>query len=303
MIISFSFIVVVYRSGYASSLELITKSGVCTPPLPSLPAPSHSAQAFLYGQTIFLCGGTADDECFSLSLADPQEWLQEAGMLLPRTYFATTVIGDTVYATGGVDWNTATHDTVESFQPARGWRLEETMLLSTPRQEHCSVNIGSRLIIIGGNVGDSWDENVASVEAFDVSSDTGSWTALASLNTARKAHSCAVFSYEGEEGVFVAGGLAGNIGLNSVEFYRDDIWWKIGDMTTNRLYFSLSVVGGQLVAAGGETNQYPDMTSIETLNSTEWVQTYNLQEGRHRHSAVSFPAELLTCLATHMLYK
>ena len=153
MMRSFSFIVVVYRSGYASSLELITKSGVCTPPLPYLPAPSHSAQAFLYGQTIFLCGGSADDKCFSLSLAAPQEWLQEAGMLLPRTDFATAVIGDTVFATGGVDWNTGTHDTVESFQPARGWRLEENMLLSTPRQEHCSVNIGSRLIIIGGNVG------------------------------------------------------------------------------------------------------------------------------------------------------
>ena len=53
------------------------------------------------------------------------------------------------------------------------------------------------------------------------------------------------------------------------------------------------MVGALLVAAGGEPGY---TTTIETLNTTQWVEREaGLQQGRYAHSAVSFPAEFLTC--------
>ena len=67
---------------------------------------------------------------------------------------------------------------------------------------------------------------------------------------------------------------------------------QVGDLITNRYYFSISVVGRQLVVAGGKPGF---LSSIETLNSTKWVETNNLKIGRNEHSAVSVPAAHLSC--------
>ena len=143
-------------SGYTASLELITENVVCTPDLPSLPTPTKNAQArrnietlkpyrfssnfqaFLYENEIFHCGGMTEEalpfteKCFSLSLTAPGAgWKQEHSMVFARTFFATSVIGNTVYASGGQgDYNRAVnHVSVESFQSGRGWQLEHNMQL------------------------------------------------------------------------------------------------------------------------------------------------------------------------------
>ena len=83
---------------------------------------------------------------------------------------------------------------------------------------------------------------------------------------------------------------------NSVEFYVKDVdnWKILDDMKTNRVFHSLSIVNGQLVAAGGIYNNIL-LPSVETLNGTEWIVTNNLQAGRDRHAAVSVPAGIITC--------
>ena len=72
------------------------------------------------------------EKCFSLSLTVPgARWKQEHSMVFARTFFATSVIGNTVYASGGQgDYNKAVnHVSVESYQPGRGWQLEHNMQL------------------------------------------------------------------------------------------------------------------------------------------------------------------------------
>ena len=72
------------------------------------------------------------EKCFSLSLTAPGAgWKQEHSMVFARNFFAISVIGNTVYASGGQgDYNKdVNHVSVESFQPGRGWQLEPNMQL------------------------------------------------------------------------------------------------------------------------------------------------------------------------------
>ena len=92
------------------------------------------------------------------------------------------------------------------------------------------------------------------------------------------------------EGIFVTGGVSSS---NPVDFYVKDLdtWISLGDMKTNRYAHTLSMVNGKLVAAGG----YSTLTSVETLNGTEWIFTNDLHSGRELHAAVSVPAGIITC--------
>merc|ERR1719369_2424401 len=155
------------------------------------------------------------------------------------------------------------------------------MQMSQKRSGHCSAVLESRLIVIGGFVSGSTS---ASVMSFDTQDQNKEWKTLKSLNVARYSHACQEGAYEGIEGIFVTGGWNAE---NSVEFYVKDVdtWRILGDMKTNRDSHSLSIVNGQLVAAGG----YLMLSSVETLNGTEWILTNNLPSGRDRHAAVSVP--------------
>ena len=161
------------------------------------------------------------------------------------------------------------------------------MEMPQTRSAHCSAVLDSRLIVIGGFVSGSIS---ASVMSFDTQDQNKEWKTLKSLNVARRYHACQEGAYEGIEGIFVTGGIGDE---NSVEFYVKDVdtWRILGDMKTNRYDHSLSIVNGQLVAAGGDGL----LTSVETLNGTEWIVTNNIHSGRYRHAAVSVPAGIITC--------
>ena len=85
-----------------------------------------------------------------------------------RGFFSLTTIGDRLYATGGYNPWTNYQTFVESFSHETGWVIEDTMELPSSRAEHCSVALGSRLVVLGGRVGG--DTESSSVQAFDTSS-------------------------------------------------------------------------------------------------------------------------------------
>ena len=64
-------------------------------------------------------------------------------------------------------------------------------------------------------------------------------------------------------------------------------------MKTGRHYHSMTILGGQMVVAGGENIDI--LTSVETLNTTNWVETDNLNGGRSQHAAVMIDAGLIFC--------
>jgi len=286
---------------YSTILEMITPNLVCSPNMPALPVERRYGSAALLGSTIFYCGGedastpNIHGTCHSYLLGkESARWEEEASMNYAKDRFSLTTIEDRLYATGG--FNSPSYLTfVESFSHETGWVIEDTMELPSTRGMHCSVALGTRLFVLGGRVGNTVESS--SVQAFDTSrqalNTTASWVTLASMNAAREYHACNTGDFEGIFGIYVAGGYT-TAALNTVEFYSPvtDIWTNLATLGTARSSHSLTIVNGQMVVAGG----YPGLiTSVETLNGTEWIQTNNLKAGRQDHAAVSVPAGLLTC--------
>ena len=194
---------------------IVTPSLSCSPNMPALPVQRLLASAALLGSTIFFCGGIRNGftpnihgTCHSYQLGkESARWEEEASMNFARHRFGLTTIEDRLYATGGAGLSTSSKTSVESFSHETGWVIEDTMELPSPRSFHCSVALGTRLVVVGGLV-DSPVSN--SVQAFDTSSQalntTASWISLASMNAARHVHACNTGDFEGIFGIYVAGG-------------------------------------------------------------------------------------------------
>merc|ERR1719357_968873 len=101
------------------------------------------------------------------------------------------------------------------------------------RSGHCSVAIGSQLIIIGGYKSSSCYSS--SVMSYDTTNKDVSWQGLAPLSQARWAHACETGEFENQHGIFVTGGYYDDY-LNSVEFHLwgSNTWQILGSMITAR---------------------------------------------------------------------
>lgn len=294
------------ENNYTSTLEMITSSDVtCTPDMPDLPVGKQAASSTLLGSSIFHCGGfdgvaawDYEGTCFSFLLGtESARWEEEESMKYPRWSFGLTTIEERLYATGGYNsW--ASYSSVESFSHETGWVIEDSMELvdfmglPLPRYHHCSVALGSWLVVLGGRVGGSLESST--VQVFDTNTSDAGWFFLDSMNAARAGLACLTGDFEGRLGIFVSGGqqLDTEI-LSSVEFYsaEENTWQELGGMSTARSYHSLTFVSRQMVVAGGEN----EIASVETLDGTDWVETNNLKVGRDHHAALSIPATLLSC--------
>ena len=175
---------------YSATLEQITPNLACTPNMPTLPVRRQSASATVIGSTIFYCAGFLagftpeyHGTCHSYLLGKEGEiWEEEQSMNHARRYFSLTVINDRIYAVGG-QTDKGPQNSVESFSHSTGWQIEESTQMDKYRYLHCSVALGTRLIVLGGRLGS--DAQSLSVQAFDTSlaslNTTGSWESLANM--------------------------------------------------------------------------------------------------------------------------
>ena len=69
-----------------------------------------------------------------------------------RSYFGLTAIEDRLYATGGEGLSASSKTSVESFSHETGWGIKDTMELPSPHNNHCSVALGTQLVVLGGSV-------------------------------------------------------------------------------------------------------------------------------------------------------
>ena len=116
----------------------------------------------------------------------------------------------------------------------------------------------------------------------------------------RAVPSCHVGVFEGQEGIYVAGGR-GTSGsyLPSAEFYNPvlDIWQEIASLTTGRGWSSMTKLGGDLIVSGGYDGQ-DYLSSVEMWNGSSWVELddQRLEVRRADHAAVSIKAGVLSCV-------
>ena len=96
----------------------------------------------------------------------------------------------------------------------------------------------------------------------------------------RSSHGCHVGVFEGEEGIYAAGGRddSGN-DLASAEFYNPatDTWKALGPLNTARVYSPMTMLGQKLIVSGGSPHY---LTSVEAWDGTGWDEVDNLKVGR-----------------------
>ena len=266
---------------YSTSLELITNNATCSPRISRLPVARRFAHAAVLGSRIFHCGGLNGQfhhDCHSFDLhSDDNRWEEEAGLVLPRDSFGLSAVGDDTLVASGGRSGPGSLSSVEVFTLAAGWRLEPRLEMNATKESHCSVVLGSWLYSIGGGVGGDTLEHVSNlVEAFDTrlmgTSDSLSWVEKASMSARRYGHGCKVGVFDGEEGIFVAGGQnERGLTLDSAEFYNpvEDAWQAIGALNIARTFFQMTMLGDEVLASGGKPEL---LTSLETWNGTAWVE-------------------------------
>ena len=176
-------------------------------------------------------------------------------MFEARSLFGLTAVDDGLIATGGYDNNNRRHSqSVEVFSLKDGWNREPELEMSSTKFGHCSIIMGSWLYTIGGTVGGTTNSYISnSVEAIDTTDQSSAWIRKASMLERRYVHSCHVGVFEGQEGIYVAGGFdASDSYLSSAEFYNPqlDIWQEIASLTTGRgrSWSSMTWLGGDRVA-------------------------------------------------------
>ena len=168
--------------------------------------------------------------------------------------------------------------------------------MGSTKYQHCSVVVGSWLYTTGGIV-----DNILSnlVEAIDTNllstNDSFTWVKKSSMKEERRSHGCHAGVFEGQEGIFVAGGYNADYEmLTSAEFYNlvGDKWQHIGSLNVGHAYFRMTMLGEDLVVSGGAGLA---STSVEIWNGSTWDELNNLMVGRVSHAAVSVKAGKLSC--------
>jgi len=266
-----------------------------------LPVARGDAAAAVLGSRIIYCGGIEDGQyqrschSYSLDLEGGEGWQEEANMVLEKSGFGLSAIGDMLIGSGGYG-NDGSLSSVEVFTLEEDmWRLEPRLEMGSTKYSHCSVAIRSWLYTIGGIVGGYYSDRVDAIDT-SLLSDSITWVMKARMNEQRWALGCHAGVFEGEEGIYVAGGRDGGADfLASAEFYNleADTWQPIGSLKSARAYSPMTVLGGDLIMSGGTNPLY--LTSVETWNGSSWEELKNIMLEKDSHAAVSIRAGKLSC--------
>ena len=217
-----------------------------------------------------------------------------------RIAFGLSVVADSLIASGGAG-SVGPLSSVEVFTAGDGWKHDPMLDMRETKLAHCSVVIGSWLYFVGGLVAGGYSSNASSlVEALDTTDASPSWITKASMSQKRYAHACHGGVFDGQEGIYVAGGSDDTQEpLASAEFYNPakDIWQKIGPLITGRSFHSMTMLGSDLIVSGG-FDQVSGPASVETWNGCTWVELdeNKLDGWRGAHAAVSIKAGVLSCI-------
>ena len=260
----------------------------------------------MLGSKIFYCGGqdefdySAFNSCHSFDLSrEGGGWQEEPGMGEARIAPALSVVADSLIASGGLG-SYGPLSSVEVFKAGDGWKHDQMLDMRETKFGHCSVVIGCWLYLVGGIVaGDSSSNASSLVEALDTTGASSSWITKASMSQKRYLHACQGGVFDGQEGIYVAGGQdEADEPLASAEFYNPakDIWQEIGSLITVRTLFSMTMLGSDLIVSGGYDEIFK--TSVETWNGSAWVELEGMGLGvlRGAHAAVSIKAGELSCV-------
>lgn len=214
------------------------------------------------------------------------EWSFGAKLPVPAHHLNAAVLGDTIYVAGvllGSDF-TPSGDTW-SWAPAReaGWTVLPSMPLGTERGAAVAGAIGDKIYVAGGLRG----ESVTDVSAYDVVQKTWS-ELLPPLPTARD-HSCGAV-VDGK--LYAIGGRRTGLSSAVYEYTPGGSWQTRAPMITRRAGIACGLVGGEIIAMGGEGNPdaalgvFPQVEAYAPATDT-WRSLEPMKTPRHGMGAAS----------------
>ena len=143
---------------------------------------------------------------------------------------------------------------------------------------HCSVKVDNYIYCIGGKI---HGKPTNKVYRMNLNKTSLRWEEVASMMTKRMDFGAA--AYDGN--IVVAGGWAGQTGLNAVELYnvQTNKWKNISSMKQQRDDHAVVAVGETFYAIGGDGNN-----SVEQLNGLngEWKNVQPMNYSREKFAAV-----------------
>jgi N-acetylneuraminic acid mutarotase len=212
---------------------------------------------------------------------DPAQdtWTMKTPMPTARTHLACTTVNGKIYAIGG--YNGSYLATVEEYSLIQNLPLFRSINSTTsPSSESKLVTVSGAAYRVGGrnstsNALDSCSESqfVKDIEDSTPFEIRSTWSAMAVMNTARRAPGAA--EYNGS--IYVAGGFdhAGTP-LSDMEQYDPsaNTWTSLaGSMTTARGGLGVVRIGDKLYAFGGDTGSgiKTAVMEIHDLSSGSWT--------------------------------
>jgi hypothetical protein len=225
---------------------------------------SNSATRSLYGQTQF--------------------WRTKTPMVTARFSLAAAVVGDRLYAIGGVDGACVLSPcpfgplaTVEMYNPAAfdfgtrdSWTPRAPMLI--PREGVEVAVAGGKIYALGGHT--TGGSSVGSMEAYDPIGN--SWTSRAAMLTTRAGFAAVAINNI----IYAVGGGEPSAPLDTLEAYdaTANTWTAKSPMPIARAVLAAATVNGKIYVIGGP----PDTTTLEEYDpvADAWTTKTAMPVGR-----------------------
>ncbi len=228
----------------------------------SMPTKRWGSSCAVIGGKVYVIGGKAVNELDTVEVYDPDQdaWTTRPGMPLARYFLTCGSVGGKVYAIGGQNSGGYSSD-VEAYDPVvqASFAFEMDSTMSSLAGACLGFHDGSVFLFGGrGTSPGAMDacagfEIVGDVPASHPFEIRRTWTARASLNTARR--EAGSVSHGGT--VYVLGGFdANDDAVPSMETYdaASDAWTvSANPMTTARGGLGVVCSNGKIYAIGGET--------------------------------------------------
>jgi N-acetylneuraminic acid mutarotase len=224
----------------------------------------HTATLLPNGKVLVAAGQSTSGDVASAELYDPATgtWGATGSLNDARHRHAAALLNNGKVLVVGGNGDSGPLASAELYDPSTGiWTA--TGSLATARNEIRGTLLpNGKVLVSGGETFDGSDTYFANADLYDPVS--GTWTATASLATARSLHSATLLP-NGK--VLVAGGSgAGNLPLASVELYdpASGTWTPASSLPAPRTAHSATLLpNGKVLVAGGTTDNIIAIASAE----------------------------------------
>jgi hypothetical protein len=258
-----------YNGGYLASTELYDPLADTWENVASLHTARYAfAAALLPNGKVLVTGGNNGSALNSAELYDPaaDTWTNVAAMTTARYGHTETLLpnGKVLVAGGGISDVIAS---AELYDPGTDTWTSITSL-NTARYLHTATLLPNGKVLVAG--GSNGYTGLANAEVYDPGAGPlGTWTSVASLNTARRYHTATLLP--GGKVLVAGGSSSGFEALSSSEIY-DPIadTWTIASISLNNGRFlhtaTLLADGNVLVAAGSSAGAYGNLAGAELFD-------------------------------------